>query len=361
LSKIDDVAKLARVSKGTVSNVFSRKRPISEAVRKRVLEASEKLKYIPNHIARSLVTKQTMAIGLNIPFAKNIFFNSFQNLLINGVVSEAASKNYRILIDTISQEEVDLPYLSSFPIDGAIIIDPKNEDDRIALLHQVQMPFVVIGKPFNSNVKDIAYVDNNNEQIGYDICKYLITKGHEHIMFLNAPEAMTVSLDRKKGYEDALSDHQIESQEYYHHFKKDLKTNASDFGYETTLKILGDQTKLVTSIIADEDKVAMGVLRALSVLNLNVPEDVSVIVISGDPTTAHQTDPPLTTMDLRASLLGSSAVNILLNKLGIIEGAYQLNTIIDAEIIERGSCILRNRQESSGSSYQYKGEANGSI
>jgi DNA-binding LacI/PurR family transcriptional regulator len=337
MSKIDDVAKLAKVSKGTVSNVFSRKRPISEGVRRRVLEASKELNYIPNSIARSLVTKQMMTIGLNIPFAKNMFFNSFQNHLINGVVYEASTNNYRILLDTFSQEEVELPYLSSFPIDGAIIIDPKKEDSRIEFLHQVNMPFVVIGKPSNSNIKDIAYVDNNNEQVGYDTCKYLIEKGHQHIMFLNAPEVMTVSLDRKKGYEQALLDYQIEYQEYFHQFKKDIKTAASDFGYEATLGILGDQKNKVTAIIADEDKVAIGVLRALSALNLSVPEDVSVIVISGDPSMTHQTEPPLNTVDLRASLLGSSAVSMLLNKLRDKTGDSL--TIVDAKIIERGSCI----------------------
>jgi DNA-binding LacI/PurR family transcriptional regulator len=338
MSKIDDVAKLAKVSKGTVSNVFSRKRPISEAVRTRVLEASKELKYIPNHIARSLVTKQTMTIGLNMPFAKNIFFNSFQSQLINGVISEASSKNYRILIDTIVQEDVELPYISSFPIDGAIIINPKNEDDRIEFLHEVNMPFVVIGTPSNANITDISYTDNNNEQIGYDACEYLLTKGHENIIFLNAPEVMTVSLDRKKGFERAFSDHGITLQPYSHHFKQSQRIDSADFGYESTLNIMGEHKKPVTAIIADEDKVAMGVLRALTALNLNVPGDVSVIVISGDTTTAHQTDPPLTTMDLRASLLGSSAVNMLLNKLGIVEGDPQFRTIIEAQIIERGSC-----------------------
>lgn len=339
MAKIDDVAKLANVSKGTVSNVFSRKRPISEAVRKRVLDASKELNYIPNHIARSLATKQTMTIGLNIPYAKNIFFNSFQNHLINGVVSEASAKNYRILIDTISQEKVELPYLSSFPIDGAIIIDPKNEDDRIEFLHQIRMPFVVIGKPSNGKIEDIASVDNDNEQIGYDTCAYLLARGHKHIVFLNAPEVMTVSLDRKKGFERAFADYQIDCWPYFHHFKPNLKKDAAEFGYEITLQIIAEQKKTVTAIMADEDKMAIGVLRALFAMGLNVPGDISVIVISGDPTTARQTEPALTTVDLRASLLGSTAVTILLRKLGIVEGDAPLRTIIDAKMIERSSCV----------------------
>jgi DNA-binding LacI/PurR family transcriptional regulator len=64
MAKIDDVAHRAGVSKGTVSNVFSQKRPASKQVTERVMNAARELNYVPNHIARSLVTKKTMAIGL---------------------------------------------------------------------------------------------------------------------------------------------------------------------------------------------------------------------------------------------------------------------------------------------------------
>lgn len=90
MAKIDDVARLAGVSKGTVSNVFSQKRPTSKKVTERVLNASKELNYVPNHIARSLVTKKTMAIGLTIPHG-HFFFSVFHNQFINGVVLEPRS------------------------------------------------------------------------------------------------------------------------------------------------------------------------------------------------------------------------------------------------------------------------------
>ncbi|CAM4505127.1 DNA-binding LacI/PurR family transcriptional regulator [Paenibacillus endophyticus] len=338
MSKIDDVAKLANVSKGTVSNVFSRKRPISAAVAERVLEASKQLNYIPNHIARSLATKQTMTIGLHIPFVNHIFFNSFQTHIISGITSHAATRNYRILLDTISQQDLDLPNHSSLPMDGAVIIDPTKEDERIKLLHGVNMPFVVIGKPSNSDIEEFTYVDNDNVQIGYDTCKYLIEKGHKHIMFLNAPEAMTVSVDRKKGFEKAFEEHHVEQQSYFHHFKPSLKQESVDFGYNKTLEMLGDLQLKVTAIIADDDQLAMGVLRALSALKLAVPEEMSLIVISGDPSIAQKTEPLLTTMDLRPFYLGEMAVNMLFRKLNIAKGTVSNETIVQASIIEKGSC-----------------------
>ncbi|MFD0959671.1 LacI family DNA-binding transcriptional regulator [Paenibacillus chungangensis] len=338
MSKIDDVAKLANVSKGTVSNVFSRKRPISAEVARRVLEASKQLNYVPNHIARSLATKQTMTIGLNIPFVNHIYFNSFQTHLINGIVARAATKKYRVLLDTLSQGELDLPNLSSLPMDGVILIDPAEEDERIELLHQFSIPYVVIGRPANSDIDHISYVDSDNVQIGYDTGRYLLELGHEHIVFLNVPEKMTVAVDRKKGFELAMQEQGIPKPNYSHHFRPELKLEPSAFGYMKTMELLGETGTKVTAIIADDESLAMGVLRALTVLKLSVPEDISLIVISGDPSLAQKTEPLLTTVDLCASRLGEAAVDTLFKKMKIVQGDTEPNGMIQAKIIEKNSC-----------------------
>lgn len=118
MSKIDDVAKLAKVSKGTVSNVYSGKRPTSEDVRRRVFKAARELKYFPNHIARSLVTKETMIIGLKIPFAQDKLMGGLHTKLVNGVIAQAALSNYRVLIDTIPPKGLEVKHLSTDPMDG---------------------------------------------------------------------------------------------------------------------------------------------------------------------------------------------------------------------------------------------------
>lgn len=342
MAKIDDVAKLARVSKGTVSNVFGRKRPVSKEVRERVMRAAKQLNYTPNHIARSLTTKKTMTIGLKIPHSKNLSFSGFHINLMNGVVAEASRHNYRVLIDTLTQEDVEVPFLTTDPIDGVIILDPKKEDERIALLHQLNTPYVVIGKPHNPGISDIPYVNNNNEEMAYEVCQYLIQKGHKRILFLNAPDSVTVSHDRRIGFFRALEENEIPYARSDNRFKENMLDDPSTYGYETTLSLFGNEADChYTAVIADTDKVALGVFRALKQLNKVVPDDVSVIAFSDDLFLSPEVEPPLTTVDLFAGKLGSEAVKLLFSKMENKDDDVNQTVIVPAKLNERESCAVK--------------------
>ncbi|ALS30111.1 LacI family transcriptional regulator [Paenibacillus sp. 32O-W] len=337
MAKIDDVANKAGVSKGTVSNVFSQKRPTSKEVTERVLRASKELNYVPNHIARSLVTKKTMAIGLTIPNG-NFFFSAFHNQFINAVVLEASHHGYRVLLDTMPQQEVKTQSLASYPIDGAIVMSPTEEDERIHLMQQGQIPFVTVGRVNNLGMEDAAIVDNDNAKIMDDICQYLTDKGHRSFMFLNAVEGMTVSVDRKEAFIRNMEARGIGPQHYIIHHKPDLHTTEyMTYGYKETLNALTDSIK-VTAIIADDDRTAFSVLNAIKDLNLRVPEDVSLFVICGDMSIMNQSTPALTSMDLQPSELGAHAVRMLMHKLGALEGEYVERVTIGSKIMERDSC-----------------------
>jgi DNA-binding LacI/PurR family transcriptional regulator len=338
MAKIDDVARLAGVSKGTVSNVFSQKRPTSKKVTDKVLKVSRELNYVPNHIARSLVTKKTMAIGLTIPHG-NFFFSVFHNQFINGVILEASHYGYRVLLDMIPAQEVKTPSLASYPIDGAIVLGPTEEDERIDLLHLNQIPFVAVGKIYNANVKDASTVNNDNFQIICDICSYLIDKGHRNIMFLNANELMTVSIERKAAFIEALTIHQIDLKEHMIHYKPAITSNKyMNYGYDETVHVLSELKEQVTAIIADDDRTAFSVMNAIKDLGLSVPEDLSLFVICGDLSMMHQATPSLAGMDLQPTELGVHSVRLLMHKLGIIDGEYPENMIISSKIIEGDSC-----------------------
>jgi DNA-binding LacI/PurR family transcriptional regulator len=338
MANIDDVARLAKVSKGTVSNVFSQKRPTSKEVTERVMDVSRKLNYVPNHIARSLVTKKTMAIGLTIPHG-SFFFSAFHTQFINGVILEASYYGYRVLLDMIPLQKVKTPFLSSYPIDGAVVMSPTIDDERINLMHLGQIPYVTVGKVMNANIDSAASVDNDNPMIIYSICKYLLDKGHRNIMFLNANELMTVSIDRTTGFIKVMKDHQIKVEEHMIHYKPAILSNEyMDYGYEETIHTLGKFKKKVTAIIADDDRTAFSVMNAIKDLKLSVPEDVSLFVICGDLSMMVQSNPPLTSMDLQPSELGVQSVRLLMQKLDVIKGDFPENTIIDSKIIERNSC-----------------------
>lgn len=345
MAKIDDVARLAKVSKGTVSNVFSQKRPTSNEVRERVMSVSRQLNYVPNHIARSLVTKKTMAIGLTIPHG-SFFFSAFHTQFINGVILEAAYFGYRVLLDIIPVHEVKTPFLTSYPIDGAVVMRPTANDERINLMHMGQIPFVTVGHVMNEHIEHSISVDNDNEQMMFNICAYLIGRGHKDIMFLNANEHMTVSIDRKASFIQAMKDHGLEVEDHMICHKPELNSSEyMDYGYEETIDIIGKQKKKVTAIIADDDRTAFSVLNAIKDLNLSVPGDVSLFVVCGDHSMMVQSNPSLTSMDLQPSELGAQSVRLLMYQLGVLQGEYAENIIVEGKIMERNSVSTITHEE----------------
>jgi DNA-binding LacI/PurR family transcriptional regulator len=338
MAKIDDVARLAGVSKGTVSNVFSQKRPTSKKVTEKVLRISKELNYVPNHIARSLVTKRTMAIGLLIPHRK-FFFSMFHNQFINGVLLEASNYGYRVLLDMIPTGEIQTPSLASYPIDGAIVLGPTEEDDRINLLHQNEIPFVGVGRIINKGIQDVSTVNNDNKEIIRVICEYLIGLGHRNIMFLNAGDRMTVGIERMEEFVRVLEEHGLTVRPEMIYSKPDIHSEEYiKYGYDETMYTLKMHPERVTAIIADDDRSALSALNAINDAGLSVPEDISLFVVCGDLSMMHQVRPALTGMDLQPSELGVQAVRLLMYKLGVLEGEYENNWTIPSQFIERDSC-----------------------
>lgn len=339
MSKIDDVARLAKVSKGTVSNVFSGKRPTSEDVRRRVFKAAKELNYTPNHIARSLVTKETMIIGLKIPFAQNKLLGGLHTKLVNGVIAQAALNNYRVLIDTSPPEGTDIKHLSTDPMDGVIVMDPEKEDIRVEILKERGAPFVVVGVPHDAT--DVPYVNNNNVEVTTSMTELLIKNGHRKILFLNAPVIKTVSEDRKHGFYQGFEKQLVPYDESYNIYKEDQYEDSSLYGYRMVKYYFEDKKEMpFTAIITDTDAVAVGVLRALRELALNVPEDISVVALSDD--LANALDPPLTTVNLYPERLGREAVKLLIEQIKARDLSMNTRVIVPAQIIERTSVKKRD-------------------
>lgn len=333
MATIDDVAKLAGVSKGTVSSVFSKKRPISAAVTDRVLSVAKELGYFPNHIARSLAIKKTMIVGLKMPISKSGSMSQFEIQMLNGVIKECTKHGYRILLDTLPEYD-DLTQFSSDPVDGVIMLNPRKDDQRIARYEQMKIPLVLVGRPDPMD-SSISYVDNDNEKLAYDVCAYLLSAGHRSILFLNAASDMTVSVDRENGFRRAFAQQGIPFiQEHVINYARKLHAAPIDYGY---IEMMEMHRKLnFTAVIADTDRVALGILRATRELGMEVPRDLSIVALSNDVRLAEEMTPKLTSVELSAETLGAEAGRILIQKMNDPSAAEQC--IVQAELIFRESC-----------------------
>ncbi|WP_313885233.1 LacI family DNA-binding transcriptional regulator [Clostridium sp. DJ247] len=305
---INDVAKEAGVSKSTVSSVFSGKRPISKKVREHVLAVAKRLNYRPNYLARSLATKETKIIGLNMQ-GENVKFSQFHLSLLNGVLKVCYENGYRVLVNPLSQQyDGQIQFQTTDPIDGEILLDPSQNDERIIQKYEKNIPMVVIGRPQKGYEDKISYVDNDNVSIAAKLTDHLIEMGHTNILFLNSSEQRTVSQDRAKGYLEAFNILNLNNNSDYIVFKPEEMTSI-EYGYMYTKKIISTH-KDITAIIADSHKVAQGVYKGLQELDIAIPEDISVVAFSDD--LESTLSPTLTCANLNSEILGEEAAKMLI-------------------------------------------------
>lgn len=334
MATIEDVARKAGVSKSTVSNVFSRKRPISKEVSERVLEAARALGYKPNYWARSLANRTTRIIGLNMP-GERVKFSLFHLSLLNGVLDECNKNGYRLLVNALPGAYLnEVPNLSSEPVDGDILLDPVEGDPRIADRLRHNAPVVVIGRPPGEFESKVSYVDNDNVAVGEQVTRYLLGLGHRNILFLNASDGKTVSADRALGYRKALEAAELPVDPQLQVWKHPALTSSA-YGYESARKML-EKRPDITAVIADSDKVALGVYKAAAEAGIAIPDRLSVIAFGGETLHAPDFQPMLSGVNLFAEQLGREAAVQLLDQCAGNRSVRRV--LVPTELIERGSC-----------------------
>lgn len=205
---IKDVAKLAGVSISTVSRVINDSKPVTDEVKQRVLDVIKETGYVPNPLARSLVTKKSKLIGVIVPEVSD----SFVNEILNGI--EAVSKMYDydiLLVNTYSDKEQELEsikLLKTKQVEGIVMLSWILDEDHVNAMKESRIPAVYISKTARNY--DIYTVSTSNEDATYDMTEYLIKNGHEDIAFIMTSKEETIlERERRTGYERALKDNNI--------------------------------------------------------------------------------------------------------------------------------------------------------
>ena len=333
MATINDIAKQIGISKATVSNVLTKKKPVSDALTERVLEACKQLNYYPNRIASSMVTKKFLIIGLMLENAKDSS-KRFYGDLIRGVSITASEYGYRVLLDinTVGGEHIQNSHISrSDPVDGSIILSPLLEDARVDEMLKCNLPFVVIGKLTGEVNENVLSVDVNNVELVRETTCFLLEKGHKRIGFLNSKPNLTITFERLKGYIQALNEHHIG-------FEPELVYNTAhteQSGFELCARLLKESPG-ISAIITCSDEVASGVYRCLKEEGKNIPEDIAVIALGGDDF-SNTLNPKLITVQIDYTKIGREAVKLLMKKINK-ETVGNQHIIVDAKRTQGMSC-----------------------
>lgn len=331
---IKDVAKQAGVSISTVSRVINNSKPVTDEVKQRVLEVIKRTGYVPNPLARSLVTKKSQLIGVVVPEVSD----SFVNEMLDGIEEVAKMYDYEILLaNTYSDKEQEMKSLNLLrakQIEGIVMISNKIDNEHIDYINSLSIPATYISK--TAMEYDINSVDISNKNATYDMTNYLIDKGHKEIAFIMTSKDKTIlEKERLSGYKKALIENNIQLDE------KLIRYAGIEYedGYESMMELL-DENIVPQAVFVTGDEAAIGAINALNDRGYNVPDDVSVAGFS-DVKIARIYRPKLTTVHQPLYDIGAVAIRMvikLINKELLDEKKVEL----PYRIIERESVKNRN-------------------
>lgn len=263
---IKDVAKKARVSVATVSRVLNKKANVSDEAAKAVHRAVKTLGYRPNYLGRDLRKSETMRILAIIAS----FEHSFYSEVLKGMEAAAIERGYDVLIATThndAEHELHLLHmLFSRSVDGAVILGPKLDAATISKLSQSHNVAMCIERLDDCNTLTVTI---DNVKAGFDATAYLIGKGRRRVALITTEQRSQSSIDREKGYFQALEAYGIPVRpEYIYYGSYDYASGAQGCN---TLLDLAEPPDAVFSI---SDTVALGAMHAAMQRGYEVGRDI---------------------------------------------------------------------------------------
>ncbi|NLW59134.1 MAG: LacI family transcriptional regulator [Firmicutes bacterium] len=325
---IQDIADLAKVSKGTVSRVINGAPGVGAETRKRILKLIEELDYQPNASAQSLASRRSYNIGVIIPHTGSYSMSTtYWPALLTAITEKAASQDYNVLLSTArSEQDVDSAYRSILKgkrVDGLIVGAEQFGEKQLAELLLKDFPFVMVGK---STTFSHYYVDVDNVGGARRMTEYLVSLGHRKITMLAGPEILPSVQSRVRGFQEAMTKAQLDPGRVVYTSYQTADAEKS------TLQILKEDPPTALFVAAAD--LVLGVLEAARKLKIKIPDQLALVTFDDHPFYPYLS-PSITAVKQPIYELGRAAVEMLFALMGKKETAKQ--KILPVEIIVRGS------------------------
>ena len=314
------------MSASTASRALNNNTAISEEIRKRVFKAAKDANYIPNSLARGLALKRSQLIGLVVPSIANPFFAE----ILRGAHDVAQQKGYVVaLCDTQrsrEREELFSERLLQSQVDGVIVTGSVMLEERIRDWRQRNIPLVLAGR--RSAGLGLSGVSVDDVSAGYQAAQYLISRGHERILFLGGAADSPATRDRQRGYIDALESRGISPLTSYGDY-------SMESGFREAAKIARSSNR-PDAVFAANDMMAIGLIMGLASHGVKVPQDLAVMGCDDIPMGAL-IRPALTTVQIPMYEIGARAMGLLLDTLDRGEAARPESILLDCQMVIRDS------------------------
>jgi LacI family transcriptional regulator len=332
---LEQIARLAGVSRSTVSRVINDDARVSPEARSRVQAVIDEHNYHPNAAARSLASRRTGILGLMIPRSIEwVFGDLFFQLIIKSITlaSNDAGQNLMLLMESAgSREGAERLFnrvVGGRHLDGVIVVSNVIEEPLVQLLAEHQFPAILVGRhPFI----DLSFVDVDNRIAARAGVEHLIAHGHRRIAMIGGATGLIAAVDRQVGYHQALVAAGIPIDP--------ALFRSGDFREMTAytqMRALLALPEPPTAVFCASDAMAFGAMRAIHDAGLAIPDDMAVLGFDGIEQAAHAS-PPLSTIAQPVDLLGREAVSMLLRRIDLPD-APPMHRILPTELQLRVSC-----------------------
>jgi LacI family transcriptional regulator len=326
---IKRVADRAGVSIATVSRVFADPQAVSDVLRLRVEEAARALNYRPSRAARSLRAGTSQSVGVVIPDLENPFFTA----VVRGIEVVLRAAGYTLLLansdeDAAREREV-LQTLRADGVDGIILvpINPARDAYRDVLAPPLQV-VAVDRSPANFR-PDLVTVDNvEGTRRGVE---HLFGLGHREVALLGGPLRHSTAKERERGYQDAVrAGGRTLRPELVHY--GDFREEGGYDGMKALLAL----ARRPSAVFVANNLMTLGAFRALHEAGVRIPDELALVGFDDMPW-ATSLNPPLTAVSQPSHEIGSSAADLLLDRIARPERAIR-HLILETSLVVRASC-----------------------
>lgn len=328
---MDDIAKLAKVSKPTVSRALSNSPLVNKATREHVLAVANEHGYAVNRNAQKLRRKRTNTIAVSLDFGshrKNHISDPFMFELLAGVSEALGDRNQDLLLcapnhnDTVSFQQI----LMSRGADGFIVLGQGHREDMLSEFAEMGAPIVVWGAaPENANY---CVVGSDNYLGGQLAGRHLVEQGRRHFLFVGDSSFREIGM-RRDGLQNAADESGFEI------VVDDIELHS--FSYESAFVAANRYLDVIEtppdSVFACNDSTAMAFIAAFRDAGINVPRDMSIVGYNDIPSAAYFC-PPVTTIRQDIHQAGRVLVAKLMR---ILDGETPASALIKTQLIVRGT------------------------
>jgi len=333
---LEEVARVAGVSRATVSRVVNDSPRVSPDVRLSVQAAIDQLGYTPNRAARSLVTRRSDSVAVVITQPSGqVFSDPFFPRLLRGISSTLNARDRQLILmlpESPADERRVGDYLIAGHVDGALLVSLHEDDPLPARLTAAGVPIVLAGRPPKGS--RVSYVDVDNRQGAQSAVAHLIATGRLVIATITGPMDTAPGIDRRQGYRDAMAEGGLK-------LDRTLEAlgNFTVEGAAAAMAHLLETHPDIDAVFAASDQMAASAMSVIAASGRVVPRDIAVVGFD-DSAISTSTTPQLTSVRQPVEEMGHEMARLLVEAVDAPDPVPR-RVILATELTRRASSAGR--------------------